>query len=320
LLLIPAFVAGAQSQANFAAPSLGFIWDPAASAIRTMPGVPGAAAIGGGVELGFTPRAAAVSPRQDFALAASSEDGQVRIVPLNGEARGAAVSGALHSPDRMLFSPSGHTALLYSQSAPQLQILSGLPANPVAQNVDASAMASTPAPLAISDDGALLLADRGGSAWLLAPDSPPAALGLPAAAASFRRRSRDALLLSPGGDVYWIQNRAAASGVARQVRAGDGAAGAPVAIQFSRDGAFAYAAFAAGIVLAIHLETGEAQPVTCSCAPTALEPLKNGALFRVTDPAQPPVWLFDSAAMRFLFVPQGQQAAGATLDATRSGQ
>jgi hypothetical protein len=172
----------------------------------------------------------------------------------------------------------------------------------------------------VSDDGAVLLAANDGSAWLLPPDSPPAALGFSAAAAAFRRNSHDAMLLSPGGDVYLVQNSGAGSPIIRQVRAGDATAGAPAGIQFSRDGVFAYAAVATGIVLVIHLANGDAQPVACSCAPTTLEPLGDGDLFRVTGLTQPPVWLFDGPTMRFLFVPRAQQAADASPDTARSGQ
>jgi hypothetical protein len=68
------------------------------------------------------------------------------------------VKGAMAHPDLVVFSPRGDAAVLYSQSAASFQVLTHLPAEPSLARETSMAALGTPSQLAISDDGAVIVA------------------------------------------------------------------------------------------------------------------------------------------------------------------
>ena len=320
LLLLPP--AGAQGMASVASPSLGFAYDASLGAIRPIRGIPGAAILDDPIDVGFPVAAATVSPRQDYALALSANDRQVRLIRFqNGGRRALPVNNAMASPDRMILSPSGHAAVLYQQGSGRLQILAGLPESPVAQDVGTAVPGGSG--IAVSDDGSLVLLVPGGQdsdpVWLLGPDGNSLQLPLPGSsvAVSFRRDSHDVLALTRTGDLYLAWNVDTNLDL-RQVYVGDDQTSSPIAVQFSPDGARAYTANATGTLAAFDLATGEANTISCQCSPTGLQPLSSGMLFRLNEISGGPLLLLDGsgAAPRVWFVPPTQIAA----DSQRSGQ
>ena len=74
-LLLATLVPVVNAQSGLATPALGYAYDPGVRAIRSILGIPGAAVLGAPLRLGFLPRAAAVAPRQNYALAVSAAGG-----------------------------------------------------------------------------------------------------------------------------------------------------------------------------------------------------------------------------------------------------
>ena len=324
LIFLPLLPAGAQGMASVAGPSLGFAYDASLGAIRPIRGIPGAAILDDPIDAGFAFAAAAISPRQDYALALSADDGQVRLIRFqNGGLTALFVNNAMVSPDRMIFSPSGRAAVLYQQSSGRLQVLAGLPEAPTAQDAGTLVFTGSQAGIAVSDDGALVLLASGGQdsdpVWLLAPGGNLLQLPLPGSsvAVSFRRDSHDALALTRTGDLYLARNVDTSLDL-RQVHAGDEQTSSPVAVQFSSNGARAYTANATGTLAAFDLATGAANMVSCQCGPTGLQPLNSGMLFRLNEISNLPLLLLDGsgAAPRVWFVPPYRAA----VDSQRSGQ
>jgi DNA-binding beta-propeller fold protein YncE len=75
------------------------------------------------------------------------------------------------------------------------------------------------------------------------------------------------------------------------------------AVAFSADGRTVFIARErARSVSVIDIESGSITPLACDCAPTALAPM--GALFRLNELTDSPLWLLDaSASPRLVFVP-----------------
>lgn len=303
LTLIPLLASGAtvnhHARLPVGGPVLGYVYDPGLGAFRALRGIPGAALVDGPANAGFTAATGAVAPGNDMALAVSAGDGLVRVVRLGERVGSGILDGAMPSPDRIVFSPSGSAAILWSRNAARLQKVTGLPESPVVADLE---YGGTPEAMAISDDGATVLIAAGDALTMLAGSAAPVQLPVSAAAAAFRRGSGDALTVSAGGDVYLVG--AGGSGW-RLVHAGESGTANPAGVQVSDDGKLGYVASAGGTLSILNLDTGEAAAVVCNCRPTALAPLTKRSVFRVTDPASPLVWLFDAsqAAPGVWFVP-----------------
>ncbi|HUB31889.1 MAG TPA: WD40 repeat domain-containing protein [Bryobacteraceae bacterium] len=284
-----------------AGPTVGFVYDANAPAIRPIRGIPGAAFLDSAIDLGFAVGSASVSPSGDAALAVSADDGTVRLIRFRGRLPMTVLAGAMTSPDRIVFSPAGSVALLYSASAARLQVLAGLPSAPAVRDLPFDGAA----PIAVADDGVAMLMSGSGSAEIRLTDgsAAPPTLAAPVMAANFRRGTHDLVAATEAGDIYVYTD---AAGQWSEIRPGDAASQNPVGVQLSADGAMAYVATAGGTILTIQAATGETNAVVCNCAPSGLGALNAGSVYQLTGPADPLLWLFDAsqATPRLLFVPR----------------
>ena len=71
----------------FGTPSVGYVFEPEAQALRPILGTPGAALFGSKVEVGINVRRAWVSPRPSFVLAEVEESGEVLLLDLKQGAK-----------------------------------------------------------------------------------------------------------------------------------------------------------------------------------------------------------------------------------------
>jgi hypothetical protein len=285
-------------------PSLGYSYDAGLAALRPIRGIAGAAFLGDAVQ--SDPLAAAeISPRQDVALAVSADDFQLRLLQLQANSI-QSIPGAMQSPSRIVFSPSGRAAVLVGD---KIQILTALTDSPKIQDLPMPTLAAAPLAVAISDDGQSLLLASGtqdtDAVWVLTV-SGAIQLPLPGsvATAAFRRDSNDAVAITRNGDVYVIRNIGSAADI-RQLYVGDNQTVGPVAAQFAGDGSRVFTANAGGTITAIDLQSGSAVALSCRCAPTSLAPLNSATLFRLTEISDHPVWLYDASSSdpRIWFVP-----------------
>jgi len=103
-------------------------------------------------------------PRQQYVLVERSAAEPVsvwalhRAIASNEAIEPIAVKGAMAHPDLVVFSPRGDAAVLYSQATASLQVLTHLPAEPTLARETSMAALGTPSQLAVSDDGAVIVA------------------------------------------------------------------------------------------------------------------------------------------------------------------
>ena len=289
---------------QLAAPSAGFVFDQSAHGLRRIQGIPGAALVGAPVEFGFAVSAAYVAPRLDsvFVLAG---DGAAHFFRLTGDAPQERAVESLGAPLRVVFSPSGSAAALYSPGSVQvIQVIKGLPDAPVVAatlTLRGNPRPHGPLPdtLAVSDDGAYLLYAAGSPVELIgvAGDSRQVIAGSAGALAAFAPGGHDAAIVHSGKVILYRDMAGAAT-----ERSFAGIA-APSAVAFSPDGQKLHVASATGrAVTTIQVATGDRSALACDCAPSLLVPM--GPVFRLTELGTEPLWLLDTASERGLvFVP-----------------
>ena len=285
---------------KLAAPSLGFVFDPPAHALRRIQGIPGAALVGAPVDFGFAVSAAEVAPRLDSVFVMAASDGRAHLFRLTADAPLERAVDSMGAPLRVVFSPSGSAAALYSPGS--VQVIKGLPDAPAVSATISSlhrnlrARRTLPDTLAISDDGAYLLYGTGGPIELIgvAGNSRQIMAG---ALAAFAPGGHDAAVISSGKLILFQDIAGAAT-----ERSFDGIE-TPSAAAFSPDGQKLFVASATGrAVTTIQVATGDRSALACDCAPAALIPM--GSVFRLNELGSEPLWLLDTASERGLvFVP-----------------
>ena len=292
----------------------GYVFDGAA--LRPIAGVPGGATLGEAVGLGLTVSAAVVSPQLDSAIVTSS-DGSLHLFRLSGssatEVAWNGVPGELsHGPARVVYSPSGTAAAIYSPGL--LQVVSGLPNSALATfglaQLNIPALRSpneranvAPAAVAVSDDAAWLLVASEGRVHLLGASGSSSVLveGVRGVSVAFAPGGHAAAVLNGAGP--WLDVFPDVSVAASQRIPALGLAEL-AGLAFSADGRMAVAASRAGkSVTVFNLAAGVATTLDCNCAPTGVSRLGN--LFRLTDAGSGPVWMVDAGASpaRIVFVP-----------------
>ena len=321
-------------------PVLGYVFDPAASGIRPLPGIPGASYVGNAMPIGFTPSLVEVSPSQDYALGVEAGSGYLFVIDLRtgipAAERLTAVSAGV---DRIFFSPSGKAAALYYRRGKEIGILTGLPdgvSSP--QHIDLAGMPGMLTALAVSDDGKALAAASSqatgsrsdtGTLFVGSPGGdlrPVGPLGR-ASALSFLNDSQDLLVADIGrNEVVRVRNIQAGAEWTVLASRQDGLQ-QPVAVAASRDNRMAFAVSSSDRQIAwIPLSGGPVEFVSCSCAPTTLSALATGSVFRITSATSAPIYMLDARPQndgptnqpRVLFIPAPELAPVDRDDASGS--
>lgn len=306
---------GCAQQGKVAGPIAGYVFDGATHAVRPVLGIPGASILGDVLPLGYDVASATVSPRADSAVVIAA-DGSLHLVRLAfGQATETPLNGATQQPDRIVYSPSGTAVALLA--ANRAQIFGSLPDAPTlvatmdlgtaaaAQETMQSVRRGVPATfgsMALSDDGALLLAATGTTVHLVASGAPVNAFdtGGRATVVAFAPGTHDAVLATRysvdvirGVDTLRNQQPLAPGAPL------DSAAG----VAFSADGKSLFLSGGQGVTV-FDLTTGASTAVACNCAPTRLE--RMGNVYRLNDTGSGPLWLLDPAGTpRIVFVPAG---------------
>lgn len=288
-------------------PLLGYVFAPRLGGLQPLLGIPGAAQVGGMLDLGWTLSSAEVSPRQDYALAVAAPDGQILVVNLQrGRMAVRPVPGARPGADRIRLSPRGAFALLYYQESRTAELLTGLPDSPApAGRIDLAAMPDPPEALAVSDDG-LVLAAGAEFLFLLRPADAAQPLARVGRVADMRflEQSRDAVIADEGRNELLLVRDAGGSSELRVLAGERDGISQPSAVAAFGRRVFA-ANRAARTVLALDASGGVASQFPCDCAPARLDPLHGPAVFRLTESGEGPIFLFDGGGEepRIVFVP-----------------
>lgn len=281
-------------------PVVGYVLEPAEQAVRPILGIPGASLMGGRIPVGIEMRAAALSPRQDYILAAGA-GGALSVIELHdGAPLARAVEGARAGVERMALSPGGGMAAAMAGGA--LQVLKGLPAQPAVAGTVETGEAGA---FAVSDDGAVLF-EAGGTLFAAAPGGEPQPVPFAGQASLivFLEGTRDALVAGrDDNQVALVRDVTGAPAYRRLAGPGDGI-DRPVGLAFA-NGRALVASAGSGSVATIDVESGAAAAAACGCTVTGLERMRGAAVYRASDLGAGPLWLFDGGGEegRFLFVP-----------------
>jgi hypothetical protein len=300
--LLPAGSMMNASEDGLRVPSLGAVYDPTGAVLRSISGVLGAAVVEPGVPPGFEIAQIAISNELRFALATSATDGLVRLVrTTGGKAEPQIIAGTMTAIDGIVLSPSGSAAMLHSSKLSLIQVLTGLPGNPVVKGeFSSAALGDAVAAGAVSDDGNEVLFP-GGSLWRIDMRTASArVLGAAAAAVSFGERSHEAIAVSRSGDVYRLDD-ATATYVGHVDRTD------PVASRVSADGSRAYVAFADGALASLAFSGADVKVLSCGCRPSGLDRVSSD-VFRITADPSSALLFFDAsqAEPRLRFVPAAE--------------
>jgi hypothetical protein len=189
-ILALAIVAVAQEGVvELATPTLGYIFDEKARALRPIEGVPGAAAIGGRMHLGAELDYAAVSPSRSYAFGYESGEESLLLLRLDGITGASNVSTLPRA--RAWFSASGEVAAF--DLGDRVETWGGLPNQPRRIGEMATGSLSIER-LAVSDDGGMVAALAAGDLYRLTTDSPEL-LDRGVRDAAFQRGTRDLMAL-----------------------------------------------------------------------------------------------------------------------------
>jgi hypothetical protein len=299
-------------------PVAGFVLDARSQSIRPILGLPGSAILGPPIPLPFPAARAAFSQRGDFALVIGAAGGQLSLIRdlLNASPLIAPVNITIAAPDRLALNAGSSCAAVYSSSARQVQILSGLPDHPVAgEAIDVPAPSGEVTAMTLDGAGSsVLLALAGpdaGSVFLIpaSPGSGPPRLLLqtprPSAVLYFNRDQDAAAADARTNQLFLIRDVFHTAEVSLAATANDGVA-APVGVQLSGDGTRLLVANGESSEITVHDPAGAspAQHIPLPAPPTRLEPLSGEAVFITNEAGSAPLLLLDEAAgWRVSFVP-----------------
>ncbi len=295
-------------------PVLDYVFDREAG-LRPLLGIPGATSWGESVALPDMSAAVASAERR-YALAVSGDDrrpslvrnlsGPVAVLPLPDTAAGV---------DRMAVSPGGAVAALYYREAASIQVVGGLPDNPAARwTSDAGTLPGSLEAMAVSDNARAVLAsavdgDRR-SLVRLTPDGDWRYLTSLDGSASiaFLNDSADAVIADNAANrVFLVRGTGEVlplagepDGISRPVGVAASADNRSVAVANSDPG---------GVVL-LSLRGGGVETVACRCVPTGLRRLSGNSVFRLNDPSDAQIYVFDgdSQQSRIVLVPPSAAA------------
>lgn len=307
LLIIATLLQPAQAEdtaAAIAAPSLGWVYDGQSLATRKISGMLGAAILGPPAHWDLPIELAAIAAQRGFAITVSAEDHSVHLGILGNTAQ-TRLDGAMTSPERIVFSPSGTAVLLYKST--RLQVFTGLPGKPTLGRDILIDGQTNPVSIAVSDNGnrsLLLFSDR--SLWMLDENAALFPMSLQAAAVAYRPQGQEAIAVTASGELYRIAGGGGLSNYATpnytDTNVGD--MGDIAGVQLSPDGTRAYIAYSKGVIAMVD-STGITRTASCACSITALDPVNSPSTFRINDISAAPLLLvrFTDNGPRIWFVP-----------------
>jgi hypothetical protein len=251
----------------------------------------------GGVKI----QRAAVSGGKDFALAVSANTGEVILIrSLSGTESVSYLPGIYTGGTVIAISPDESVAAIYSSSARRIQVIRGLPSDPVIEfEADTSGMpGQSLTSMAISSLGNVMAGfsdGTSGSLQLFSAGAPAGRFMADAGHPSAIAFSLDGAL-AVATDRLWNQVvlfQDISTGARIQLAEGADGISDPVGIFLSRDAGSAYVANAGShSVSVIPLAGGAARSFPCDCILRGMQRLRGDSIFALTEKADEPVTLF----------------------------
>jgi DNA-binding beta-propeller fold protein YncE len=330
LLLTAASTMLLAAQTPLAGPSLGFIFDAQGQVLRPIRGIPGASMIGEALPASAPFSAAAVSLKQNLAVA---YDGAWKWVPLATPGDPVLLPDGLPSSARLALSENGSAAAFYDATAGALSVVTGIAtANTALNAVTLSALPGAITAMAIADDGALLLSasitdDAGNAAgealfWIGADGSTRQLATLQTTASILlTNRGASALVTDRAANQVWkIQDPGGNAALTLLASDADGVS-SPAGAALSADSKQLWIANAgAHNVLGVRLSDRTTTSLACSFDATMLASMSDGQTFRLNELGTGPLWILDAGPdvdARIVFIPALPSPTTVTQEATQ---
>jgi len=304
-ILVPA-LAMAQS-GQWSSPTLGYLFDSDAKAIRILAGVPGAASLEGPVALPFKLDSAAVAPGRKYAIAENGDSDTLLMVTwADGKPSSRALDGSARSAALISFNTTGDIAAIYSRESNSVQTWRGLPGEPVLANETASSAISA---LAVSDDGNVVAVANDTGVQLLSADQPRlVATGGSYRSLAFVKNSHDLAAGDQQLNQIILISRADTDAQVSTLAGAKNGVGQPIALAFSMDGQKLIVANAAdSSVLVLDINSHAGSVLQLDRKPDGLYRAQGNAVFRLTNSLDDQIVLLDGDAdePRLLAIPTG---------------
>lgn len=317
IFLAAGLAVSATAATSLRGPVLGYVVDANTQAVRPLNGIPGASHLGAPLDLGFPVARAVFSSAGNFGLVVAAEgDGLYLLDLLEGVPSLTRIPNAIR-PDRLALNVTDTAAVLYSSELRRLQVITGLPQNPVAGPLlDLAGLAGSLTALALDSQGreALLALSDGGRGSLVrvskSGDPRVVALFADPSAVAMINQDRDALVTDAGtNQLFRIRDFAGEAAVEILASERDGVA-RPVGVEISADGRRIFVANAAerGSVLVLDLDTrAVGLRATPEAPPSRLERLQGRTAFLLNEPGEAPLMVLDNLENpEVYFVPAGR--------------
>jgi len=275
VLATTAVVAAAQPPSpQMSVPTLGYVFDGNAKAIRLISGIPGAASLDDTVQTSASLESGFVNSRARIAIA-NTKDGSVTLIQWSGTPQVISLTTSLSRVTQAGFSASGDRAAITDGAT--VEVWSGLTGSP-AKNAAFSPDGGVTA-VAVNQDG-LAAAATGTGAILLLGDEPKQVAGAGQwTSLAFLPDGTDLLASDASAKnltlIRNVQTDAAASVVQSLTQA-------PSALEVAADGTMAALA-SPGTVTFVSLSGGSAQSVSCKCQAAHLDRLEGNLVLHMTD-------------------------------------
>ncbi len=288
--------------------SLGLQWSPVDQTLRPIVGVPGSSWLGASVVTAGVYASASYSAASGAALLTDSH-GNLSLI-LSGSQSPQVLAQGAPANAHIVFSPDGQRAAVFAPNSGSAMLVTGLPGQPGVSNYTST---SAIAALAISDDGALLIASPGSAGVAITEVSSTGAQATVATLAGF-----GGMTFLPGSDDFLladsVQNTLVRihNGTAQTLATHADGLNQPLAVATSADGQWAVTANSAdGVLVRVNL-SGAAAPAKalCACSPSELTPLAGNADFELTEPGKSASWMIDAArnTPSVFFIPPTQSS------------
>jgi hypothetical protein len=308
-LLLAAILAGESPGAaayaqglSITGPVLGFAVDGAGAGISPIWGVPGASVLGRQLDLGVGIKTAVISPEQNYALAVRNSDFRIIVLKLSENPLVSVELPEVHTEDtRMAISPRGMAAAFVGGGS--LRTLRGLPDSPeVVYQFDTSYLPGTPAAIAVSDDGNVVVttfvdvvgnvtawvSTSNGSLWQVPQPQVSSVAFLPGRydAIVADAVTQEVFLLidldGPAGRIPLMQSNLPA--------------GSPISVAASRDGSLFVVSSDSSELTLVDAQTHISTVVDCSCSPTGVRLLRENGVFLLNRLPSDLLYLLDASS------------------------
>jgi hypothetical protein len=305
-----------RAQLPLGGPMMGVLYDSEKHALVPVPGIPGASSLAANIELDPRLQGVSISPSGDYGLAVDEE---ARLVLMRLDGHTPIIDGLQLDPSdiRIVFSPTGTSALIHLRNEKEICVLSGLPQQPRLVWRQAQDLPFAPGQLAVSDSGAAVLfgtpVEESAALFVITAGNWPEVIVQQSPAAIEFVPKRDDAVFADASTRQLVLVESVTS--ARHLRViadeRDGIVD-PVAIASSQDGSRVFAVNKSSEqILVVNIAGGSITTVSCTCSPTGLYRLQGNAVFRLTELSGKgiPLWVLDanSPEPRTVFIPAPTQ-------------